>query len=116
MLKKGLDLAIKEHNEYYYNLNIIHQSMLLAACGLYSEAKGNLETLDEQGMDKALQYEYNLTLYWLYTYWSDYCNDNEYRTVYWKNKLKYLERTVRLADDDFVEVVGGGCCHIHAQF
>lgn len=114
-VKKGLDLAIKEHNEYYYNLNIIHQSMLLAACGLYSEAKGNLETLDEQGMDKALQYEYNLTLYWLYTYWSDYCNDNEYRTVYWKNKLKYLERTVRLADDDsnnYKYLMGEYCLYV----
>jgi len=96
-VKKGLELAKKENDSYYYNLNIIHQSMLLSTCGLYSEAKNNLDKLDESRMDSTLQYEYNLTLYWLYTYWSDYCNDNGYRTIYWKNKLKYLSRTIPLA-------------------
>lgn len=95
--KKGLELAIKEKNDYYYYLNTIHEAMLLATCGLYSEAKANLDQLTENKMDSTLLYEYNLAQYWLYTYWSDYSNDSEYRTVYWENKIKYLKRTVPLA-------------------
>ncbi len=95
--KKGLELAIKEKNDYYYCLNTIHEAMLLATGGLYSEAKANLDQLTEGKMDSTLLYEYNLAQYWLYTYWSDYCNDSEYRTVYWENKIKYLKRTVPLA-------------------
>ena len=71
--------------------------MLLATGGLYSEAKANLDQLTESKMDSTLLYEYNLAQYWLYTYWSDYSNDSEYRTVYWENKIKYLKRTVPLA-------------------
>lgn len=96
-VKKGKELSIKENNTYYYNLNTIHQSMLLAACGLYSEAKNNLENMDKAEMDSTLRYEYNLTLYWLYTYWSDYCNDSDYRTIYWQNKLYFLKSTIPLA-------------------
>lgn len=114
-VKKGLELAIKEKDDYYCDLNTIHQSMLLAACGLYSEAKSNLDKLDESKMDPALQYEFNLTLYWLYTYWSDYCNDNEYRSVYWENKLKYLKRTIPLAKgspNNYKYLMGEYCLYI----
>lgn len=95
--KKGIELAIKEKNDYYYYLNTIHEAMLLATGGLYSEAKANLDQLTESKMDSTLLFEYNLAQYWLYTYWSDYSNDSEYRTVYWENKIKYLKRTVPLA-------------------
>ncbi len=95
--KKGIELAVKEKNDYYYYLNTIHEAMLLATGGLYSEAKANLDQLTENKMDSTLLYEYNLAQYWLYTYWSDYSNDSEYRTVYWENKIKYLKRTVPLA-------------------
>lgn len=95
--KKGLELAIKEKNDYYYYLNTIHEAMLLATGGLYSEAKANLDQLTESKMDSTLLYEYNLAQYWLYTYWSDFSKESEYRTVYWENKIKYLKRTVPLA-------------------
>lgn len=95
--KKGLELAKKEKNDYYYYLNTIHEAKLLSAGGLYSEAKANLDRLDENKMDSTLLYEYNLAQYWLYTYWSDYSNDSEFRTVYWENKIRYLKRTVPLA-------------------
>lgn len=95
--KKGIELAVKEKNDYYYYLNTIHEAMLLATGGLYSEAKANLDQLTESKMDSTLLYEYNLAQYWLYTYWSDYSKDSEYRTVYWENKIKYLKRTVPLA-------------------
>lgn len=115
-VKKGLELASRENDSYYYNLNTIHQAILLAACGLYGEAREKLDRLDEEQMDNSLKYEYNITLYWLYTYWSDYCNDNEYRTVYWKNKLKFLQRAIPFAKDspnNYNYLMGEYCLYVN---
>lgn len=102
-VKKGLELAEKTGKKYYTDLNFIHKASMLASAGLYSEAEEILKSLDERKLggvgDNSLRYEYNLTLYWLYTYWSDYCSDNEYRTTYWQLKEKYLKRTIDLAND-----------------
>ena len=96
-VRKGLETAEAAHNIYYTQLFIIHKAALLSSAGLYSEAYNLLDKLDDQPILPNLEYEYNLTLYWLYTYWSDYTNDSEYRDIYWTKKLEYLRRTVRLA-------------------
>lgn len=96
-VKKGLQLAIETDDEYYRYMNTIHESLLLSSCGLYSEARTKLGSLDEGRMDEGLLYEYYLTQYWLYTYWSDYSNDSEYRDAYWKMKIDCLKRVVPLA-------------------
>ncbi len=96
---KGLKLAQEANDSYYKYRNTIHKAMLLSACGLYSEAQNILAQLDETKMDNRLKYEYNLTFYWLYTYWSDYSNNSEYVHEYWDYKLKYLKLTIELAKD-----------------
>lgn len=98
-VEKGLRLAQETNDIYYKYMNTIHKAMLLSACGLYSEAQDILTQLDETKMDSRIKYEYNLTLYWLYTYWSDYSNNSEYVHGYWDNKLKYLKLTIELAKD-----------------
>ncbi len=97
--KKGLEEAEKSHNTYYTQLFILHKAALFSAAGLYSEAYDLLDKLDDQPILPELAYEYNLTFYWLYTYWSDYTAESEYRDVYWVKKLEYLRRTVSLAKD-----------------
>lgn len=96
-VRKGLETAEAAHNIYYTQLFIIHKAALLSSAGLYSEAYNLLDKLDDRPILPELEYEFNLTLYWLYTYWSDYTNDSEYRDIYWTKKLEYLRRTVRLA-------------------
>lgn len=97
--KKGLEEAEKTDNTYYTQLFILHKAALFSAAGLYSEAYDLLDKLDDQPILPELAYEYNLTFYWLYTYWSDYTAESEYRDVYWVKKLEYLRRTVSLAKD-----------------
>lgn len=96
-VNKGLELAQEVGDNRFHYMNVIHKAMLLSACGLYSEAQDILIKLDEDKMDMALRYEYNLTLYWLYTYWRDYSSNSEYTQKYWENKLKYLRLTIKLA-------------------
>lgn len=98
-VKRGLEVAEAAHNDYYTQLFILHKAALLSSAGLYSEAYNLLYKLDDRPILPALAYEYNLTLYWLYTYWSDYTMDSEYRGIYWGKKLEYLRRTVKLAKD-----------------
>jgi hypothetical protein len=98
-VKRGLEVAEAVHNDYYTQLFILHKAALLSSAGLYSEAYNLLYKLDDRPILPALAYEYNLTLYWLYTYWSDYTMDSEYRGIYWGKKLEYLRRTVKLAKD-----------------
>ena len=95
--KKGLEMAEAAHNNYYTQLFILHKAALFSSSGLYSEAYNLLDKLDDRPILPDLEYEYNLTLYWLYTYWSDYTTDSEYRGIYWEKKLDYLRRTVKLA-------------------
>ena len=96
---KGLELAKETGNERYLMLNTIHKAMLLSSSGLYSEAAELIKPLDEEKMDSTLKYEYNLTLYWLYTYWKDYANSSEYAVHYWKKKIEYLKKTIELANN-----------------
>ena len=98
-VRKGLEIAEAAHNDYYTQLFILHKAALFSSAGLYSEAYNLLDKLDDRPILPALAYEYNLTLYWLYTYWSDYTTDSEYRGIYWGRKLEYLRRTVKLAKD-----------------
>lgn len=98
-VRKGLEIAEAAHNDYYTQLFILHKAALFSSAGLYSEAYNLLDKLDDRPILPALAYEYNLTLYWLYTYWSDYTTDSEYRGIYWGRKLEYLRRTVKLAHD-----------------
>lgn len=98
-VRKGLEIAEAAHNNYYTQLFILHKAALFSSAGLYSEAYNLLDKLDDRPILPTLAYEYNLTLYWLYTYWSDYTTDSEYRGIYWGRKLEYLRRTVKLAKD-----------------
>ncbi|MDD6552597.1 MAG: DUF6377 domain-containing protein [Prevotellaceae bacterium] len=96
-VKRGLRLAEKAHNRYYIQLNTIHQAALLAAAGLYYEGYAILDKLGKEKIDPELDYEYNLTFYWLYTYWADYTSNSDYHNIYWAKKLEYLQRTLALA-------------------
>ncbi|HCC87014.1 MAG TPA: hypothetical protein DEQ17_01885 [Prevotella sp.] len=96
---KGIRLAKESHDSYYTQLNIIHKATLLSSAGLYSEALALLDKLDDTPISQGLVYDYNLALYWLYTYWSDYADNSEYRSVYWDKKLEYLRKTIAVAKD-----------------
>lgn len=91
---RGLSLATEARNPHYIALFGIHQASVLSASGLYSEATDVLASIDSSRLDSNLKFEYYNTLYWLYTYWSDYCIDNAYRNSYWSLKKQYLQLAI----------------------
>lgn len=96
---KGIKLAKESHDSHYTQLNIIHKATLLSSAGLYSEALLLLDRLDDNPISPELIYDYNLALYWLYTYWCDYAEQSDYRAEYWEKKLEYLRKTIAVAKD-----------------
>ncbi len=92
--KRGMLEARRLGNVTFTQLFTIHEASILSASGLYSEAERMLQTINLNSLNDEIKYEYYLTLYWLYTYWSDYCIDNEYRTEYWIRKKECLLKAI----------------------
>ena len=97
-VNKGLNLAKDIHNNYYTSLNIIQRSELLAIAGLYSEAINNLNQIDSTAIDRTLMFKLNVTYFYLYSYWTDYCNDNVFAPGYREKANSYLIRAMQYID------------------
>ena len=100
-VEKGLNLA-QHRNETYYADNTIRKSELLAIGGLYSEALQTISTLDITRFSKRQRFNYYLTLFRIYSYWSDFCNDAIYAPRYREKArenlrlaMPYLDRNDR---------------------
>ncbi len=91
---RGIELATAARNLHYRTLFSIHKASVLSAAGLYSEATDMLAAINPERLDEELKFELYEALYWLYTYWSDYCIDNDYRTTYWALKKHYLQLAI----------------------
>lgn len=91
-------LAATPYNSHYALLAKIHRALLLATSGLYSQAEQELKTIDEHGLDAELRYEYHLTAFWVYNYWSGYTNDRVYSPKFDALKTAHLRAALQLAD------------------
>lgn len=92
-------LAVHTQNKHYKQLAAIHRALLLSTGGYYSQAEQTLKNIPQKELDSSLIYEYNITAYWVYNYWSDYCHDDVYSPLYNKEKGKFLAEAVRLYPD-----------------
>ena len=81
-VEKGLQLANNLHNKTYYADNLIHKAELLAIGGLYSEALQTIELVDTTDLSRRQFFNYYLTHFRIYSYWSDFCNDAIYAPRY----------------------------------
>ena len=81
-VEKGLQLANNLHNKTYHADNLIHKAELLAIGGLYSEALQTIELVDTTDLSRRQFFNYYLTHFRIYSYWSDFCNDAIYAPRY----------------------------------
>lgn len=91
-------LAAQPYNRYYAQLAKIHRALLLATSGLYSQSEQEIMSIDQKTLDPKLQYEYNLTAFWIYNYWSDYCRDNIYSPAFDRKRKEYLYAALQYID------------------
>ena len=81
-VEKGLQLANNLHNKTYYADNLIHKAELLAIGGLYNEALQTIELVNTTDLSRRQFFNYYLTHFRIYSYWSDFCNDAIYAPRY----------------------------------
>ncbi len=62
--------------------NLLHKVQLFGIGGLYSEAFNLLNTIQVDKIPPELCFLYYITRFTLYSYWSDYCNDDYYAPEY----------------------------------
>lgn len=96
-LDKGLAFARMVNDTHYTKLFTIHKIELLSISGLYSESEKLAQAIDADSLEAGLRFDYYITLFKLYGYWADYCNDSVYSPRYrtWANNslvkaMKYI--------------------------
>ncbi len=71
-----------------------HLAMLFAIGGYYSEAERVLKSIHVDENDPQELFDYHITGYRVYTYWSDYCRDKLFSPKYDSLKVVYLKRAI----------------------
>ena len=56
-INRGIELAKRQNDKYYYSLFVIRKAQLMAIGGLYHEAKDLIETIHVPNLDKELQFD-----------------------------------------------------------
>ena len=98
-LDKGIQLSRQIKNSYYYNTNVIRKAELLSIGGLYSEAVHEIEQVDTTILDRPQRFEYYFSLFRIYTYWADFCNDKTYTPTHRLKAQEYLKKAMPFCDE-----------------
>lgn len=93
---KSIELADKINNRFYHDKSRIEKASLLAIGGLYGEAVSLLNEIDSSSLAPPLSFDYTITKYYIYMYWSDYCHDNTYAPGYRQKAAEFLKQAVGL--------------------
>lgn len=93
---KSIELADKTANQFYHDKSRIEKASLLAIGGLYGEAMSLLNEIDFSSLSPSLSFDYTITKYYIYMYWSDYCHDATYAPKYRQKAAKFLKQAVGL--------------------
>lgn len=93
---KSIELADKTANQFYHDKSRIEKASLLAIGGLYGEAMSLLNEIDFSSLSPSLSFDYTITKYYIYMYWSDYCHDATYAPKYRQKAAEFLKQAVGL--------------------
>lgn len=99
-IDNGLKLAQRVRDDHYIQLFTIHKIELLSIAGLYSESENLVKGLGKNEIEPGLRFDYYITLFKLYGYWSDYCNDSVYSSHYRTWSDSCLVRAMRYLPSD----------------
>lgn len=97
-VNKSIELADRINNRFYHDKSRIEKASLLAIGGLYGEAVSVLSDIDSSYLAPPLCFDYAITKYYIYMYWSDYCHDNTYSPQYRQKAAEFLKQAVSLLD------------------
>lgn len=93
-INKEIALADAMGNKHRRDLAFLRKASLLSIGGLYSETAAMLGELDPDTLDDDTRLRYDITYFYLFTYWADYCHDNVYTPQYRQRAADYLRQAV----------------------
>lgn len=95
-----IDLAMKQakliKNSYYTDQCMIHQALLLATTGYFSQALASLNNINRHELSDSLLFDYYSAYEWVYSVWSEYLNDNLYTPEYKKLEVIYTDSMLQV--------------------
>jgi cell division protein FtsL len=97
---QGLSAAERQGHLHYQNLFNIHVAEILAIGGLYSEAIGHLNRVNTTNARQDILFKLYYTYFSVYSYWSDYCNDQLFAPQYRQKANEHLRHAMQYADED----------------
>lgn len=92
--QRQMQLAAKLHDEQALTIGRMHQSLLMATSGFYSQAEASMCAIDTTRLCKETRFYYNYTMTWLYNYWSSYCADEHFAPQLSDKRIAYLSRAL----------------------
>ena len=96
---KGLLMANLQKDNHYITLFTIHLAEILTLGGLYSEAINYLDGIDHTDIGQDLLFKYHYTYFSVYSYWSDYCNDQVFTPLYRQKANDFLKKAMQYANE-----------------
>ena len=93
-INKEIAMAAAIGDKRRHDLAYLRKASLLSIGGLYSETAAMLGEVDPDTLDDDTRLKYDITYFYLFTYWADYCHDNVYTPLYRQRAAEYLRQAV----------------------
>ena len=99
-VQNRITLSKEIGNMPYYQQAIINYALLDARGGFYSEAADYLGRINPEELSDSLKYEYYITHFWLYMYWSQYSSDSRVKSEYWQKMKDNLIEAIKFENEN----------------
>ena len=101
-VQKSIILSKEIGNIAYYQQAVINYALLDARGGFYSEAADYLKGINLEELNDSLKYEYYITHFWLYMYWSQYSSDERVKEEYWRKMKENLVEAIKYEKENTI--------------
>ena len=101
-VQNSIILSKEIGNIAYYQQAVINYALLDARGGFYSEADDYLKGINLEELNDSLKYEYYITHFWLYMYWSQYSSDERVKEEYWRKMKENLVEAIKYEKENTI--------------
>ena len=101
-VQNSIILSKEIGNIAYYQQAVINYALLDARGGFYSEADDYLKGINLEELNDSLKYEYYITHFWLYMYWSQYSSNERVKEEYWRKMKENLVEAIKYEKENTI--------------
>jgi len=101
-VQNSIILSKEIGNIAYYQQAVINYALLDARGGFYSEAADYLKGINLEELNDSLKYEYYITHFWLYMYWSQYSSNERVKEEYWRKMKENLVEAIKYEKENTI--------------